>query len=62
MQSAKSPSTDYLADEEHILNFLSRELEIKFLFRGEKKKLRCTELSGIKHQNLALSFNYENDP
>lgn len=42
MQSAKSPSTDYLADEEQILNFLSREfnkivLEIKFLFRGEKK-------------------------
>ena len=54
MHSAKSPSTDYLADEEHILNFLSREfnkivLEIKFLFRGGKKKLRCTELSGIKH-------------
>ena len=54
MHSAKSPSTDYLADEEHILNFLSREfnkivLQIKFLFRGEKKKLRCTELSGIKH-------------
>ena len=42
MQSAKSPSTDYLANEEHILNFLSREfnkivLEIKCLFRGEKK-------------------------
>ena len=53
MQSAKSPSTDYLADEEHILNFLSRAfnkivLEIKFLFSSEKKKLRCTELSGIK--------------
>lgn len=50
MQSAKSPSTDYLADEEHILNFLSREfnkivLEIKFLFRGEKKSF--VELSWV---------------